>query len=55
MSTVLTTNFHLGLNVKNVPLLFKIRSRDHARSLLQTTQGRSEPAVFTFLGRRNTT
>jgi hypothetical protein len=44
----------VGLTVRTVRLLLKNRSHDHARSLLQTTQGRSEPVVFTILGRRNT-
>jgi hypothetical protein len=40
--------FLMGLNLKNVPLLLKIRSRDHARSLLQTTLGISELSCLPF-------
>jgi len=34
--------------MKTVPLLLKNRSRDHARSLLQTTQGRCEHSCLHF-------
>jgi len=40
--------FCKGLNVKSYPLLLKIRSCDHTRSLLQKTQGRSEPSCPHF-------
>jgi hypothetical protein len=38
----------MGLIVKTVPLQLKILSRGHARSLLQTTQGRKEPRCLHF-------
>jgi hypothetical protein len=44
--------FWVGLTVKTVPLLLKIRSRDYARSLLQTTQGRSEPSCLHFASQK---
>jgi len=38
----------MGRNAKTVTLLLKIRSRDHARPFLQTTQGRIEPSCLKF-------
>jgi len=38
----------MGLNVKIVPVFFRIRSRDQSRSLLQTIQGRNEPNCIHF-------
>ena len=62
MSSVLTTNFHMGefdlyiyiyiywvgLTVKTVPLLLKTRSFDQASTSLQTTLGRNESGCLQF-------
>jgi hypothetical protein len=44
--------FWVELTVKTVRTLLKTHSCDHARWVLQTTQGRTEPSCLRFLSQK---